>query len=268
MVPVGVVAKCVAVKPGVIEIAQTVEILRYELVVSKLVVSELTVTKLIVGGKRVTTSVCETVIGHPSSTTGHCVIVTEVMGSELMTAAAQGVTSKSMSVVGVSREAMRAQCTTTPPMTNVGHATMGSKSMKSTASAMPSATPAVKPGKPTAPAVKSTAPTPMPASATAMPASATTPTAMPGDCRGVRDDAKRANRNAGRKNAYCSLLHGVFPSSGPKRAGLQRSRADLPISNCCLRHEFLDGEIKLCINFRQSLRRNKRPPVSHLEPPN
>jgi hypothetical protein len=56
MVPVGVVAECVAIKSRVIEIVQTVEILRRELVVSELVVSE-----LIVGGKRIATSGCEVV---------------------------------------------------------------------------------------------------------------------------------------------------------------------------------------------------------------
>jgi hypothetical protein len=87
-------------------------------------------------------------------------------------------------------------------------------------------------------------------------------TTAPGDCRGVRDDAKRANRNACRQNTYCSLLHGVFPQFRLLNSqGLQRSRADLPISNCCLRREFPDSETKLGINFRQSLRRNKRPPV-------
>jgi hypothetical protein len=47
MVPVGIVAECIAVKPGVIEIIQTVEILRYELVVSKLVVGKLIVSELV-----------------------------------------------------------------------------------------------------------------------------------------------------------------------------------------------------------------------------
>jgi hypothetical protein len=53
MVPVGIVAEGVAIKSGVIEVVQTVEILR-----CKLVMSELVVAKLIVGGKRVVTSVC------------------------------------------------------------------------------------------------------------------------------------------------------------------------------------------------------------------
>jgi hypothetical protein len=136
MVPVGIVAKCVAIKSGVIEIVQTVEILPCELVVSELVVA-----KLVVGGKRVVTSVC-----------------------------------------AASRKAV-----TTPSMT---HATMGSKSMVPTESAMPATT--------TAPAVKS---------------AASTPTAMPGDCRDVRHDAKRAHRDACRQNAYRSLLHGTFPHS-------------------------------------------------------
>jgi hypothetical protein len=69
MVPVGIVAECVAIKSSVIEIVQTVEILRCELVVSELVVSELIVAQL---------------------------IVVQIMGSELMTTAAHAVTSKSV----------------------------------------------------------------------------------------------------------------------------------------------------------------------------
>lgn len=41
MIPVGIVAKCVAIKSGLIEIVQAVEILRCELIVSELVVSEI-----------------------------------------------------------------------------------------------------------------------------------------------------------------------------------------------------------------------------------
>jgi hypothetical protein len=69
-----------------------VEILRCELVVSELVVSELIVAKLIVSGKRIATSVFQIVTGNPPSISSHCVVVTEIMGSELMTAAAHGVT--------------------------------------------------------------------------------------------------------------------------------------------------------------------------------
>ena len=47
MVPVGMVAECVPIKPGVIEIVQTVEILRCELVVGELVVVELIVRELV-----------------------------------------------------------------------------------------------------------------------------------------------------------------------------------------------------------------------------
>ena len=119
-------------------------------------------------------------------------IVTEIMGSELMTAAAHGVTSKSMFVVGVRRVSMA-----TPPMTNVRPATMGSKSMKATAP------------------VATTSATP------------TTSTAFC-DCRSVRDDAKRANRNARCQNTYCFLFHGGFAQSTSKASGSQRSRADLP----------------------------------------
>src|ERR1700751_13174 len=103
---------------------------------------------------------------------------------------------------------------TTQPMTEVGRATLGGKSMKATATALKAAQ------TPSTP-VKSTA------STSAAPA--------PGKCRDVRHDAKRAHRNTCRQNAYCSL-HGVLPNSGRKLA--QHSRADLPISNCCLRREF------------------------------
>jgi hypothetical protein len=96
MVPVGMVAEGVAIKSGLTEIVQTFEILRRELIVSELIVNELVVAKLIVGGERVTTSVCEIVTGKPSRITGHCVIMTEITGSELMAAAAQGVTGKSV----------------------------------------------------------------------------------------------------------------------------------------------------------------------------
>ena len=121
-------------------------------------------------------------------------IVTEIMGSELMTAAAHGVTSKSMSVVGVRRKAVSMA---TPPMTNVPAATMGSKSMKATA---PVATTSAVP---------------------------TASTAFC-DCRSVRHDAKRANRSARCQNTYCFLFHGGFAQSTSKAPGSQRSRADLP----------------------------------------
>jgi hypothetical protein len=47
MVPVGIIAECVAIKSGSIEIVQAVEILRCELVVSKLVMSELVVSEIL-----------------------------------------------------------------------------------------------------------------------------------------------------------------------------------------------------------------------------
>jgi hypothetical protein len=47
MVPVGIVAKCVAIKSSVIEIVQAVEILRCELIVRKLVVAKLIVSELV-----------------------------------------------------------------------------------------------------------------------------------------------------------------------------------------------------------------------------
>jgi hypothetical protein len=190
MVPVGIVAECVAIKSGLTEIVQTVEILRCELVVSELIVSELIVAKLIVaklivGGGRVVTSVCEIVTGNPPSMTGHCVVVTEIMGS--VTAAAHGVRV---------RPAVSARCMATPPMTHVGQATM-----VATASAMPATASTVKCSSKPATAV-TTAPVTTATSASV---------AAPGDCRSVRDDAKRANRNACRQNAYRSLRHGTLP---------------------------------------------------------
>jgi hypothetical protein len=93
------VAECVAINSGLAEIVQTFEILRCELVVSELIV---------VGGGRVVTSVCEIVTGNPPSMTGHCVVVTEIMGS--VTAATHGVRV---------RPAVSAPCMATPPMTHV-----------------------------------------------------------------------------------------------------------------------------------------------------
>ena len=86
------VAECVAIKSGLTEIIQTFKIPRRELIVSELIVSELIVAELIVGGEIVTGI--------------NCVIVTEVMGSELMTVAAYRVTSKTVCVRGVSRKAV------------------------------------------------------------------------------------------------------------------------------------------------------------------
>jgi hypothetical protein len=95
---------------------------------------------------------------------------------------------------------------TTPPMTHVGQATMVPTAMPATAPTMKPGKPAVKP---TPTAVKRTGETPstMP---TAAPTSASA-FAAPGDCRSVRDEAKRANRNACCQNTYRSLLHGKSP---------------------------------------------------------
>ena len=106
------------------------------------------------GGERVVTGACNTVT------------VTEIVASVVRAA-------KSMSMEGVSRCAVSAQCMTTPPMTKVGPATTGGKSMKPTASAMPATTPAVKPSNPPASTVKA---------ATASATMPTPTTAMPGDC--------------------------------------------------------------------------------------
>ena len=135
------------------------------------------------GGKRVVTN-------SPRITDQR---VTVIVASELMTAAGHGVASKWMSVEGV-RVAVCAHCMATPSMPN---ATMGS--MEPT---KPTRVSAATP-MPTTSAVR-TASTPMPAST---PVPATTPV---GDCRSVRDDAKRANRNARCQKTYCFLLHGAF----------------------------------------------------------
>jgi hypothetical protein len=145
MVPVGMVAECVAIKSGLTEIVQTFEILRRELIVSELAVRELIVRELIVAKLIMAKLIMAKLIMAKLSVGGeivtgiNCVIVTEIMGSNLMTAAAQGVTSKSMSVIGVRRGM------TTPPMTNVGHATVGSKP-----AAMPATAPTVNSSKPSA----------------------------------------------------------------------------------------------------------------------
>jgi hypothetical protein len=173
MVPVGVVAECVAIPSCLAEIVQTFEILRCVLVVSELVVSPL----------RVATSVCVTEIIVCVTEISVCVFcvteisvcVTEIRGSVVMTVAA-------------------------PSMTNVG--------------------------KPTASAAT---PTVAAASASAF--------AAPGDCRSVRDDAKRAHRNACRQNAYRSLLHGTFPTRSSKAVGVGGTRdngTDLAPSNIWL----------------------------------
>lgn len=200
------VAECVAIKSGLTEVVQTFEILRRELIVSglvvrELIVSELIVAKLIVGGEIVTGI--------------NCVIVTKIMGSELVTVAAHRVTSNSVCVQAVRRKAMSAQRVATPSTPHVGRATVGSKSVKPTAAATvnPSkpATPAVKSAEPTTPALKSTEP------ATAVKATSTSTTtaaaSSSGKCGDVRNDAQRAHSNAGRQNAYCFLLHDAFPSS-------------------------------------------------------
>ena len=95
-------------------------------------------------------------------------------------------------------------------MTNVRPATMGSKSMKATTSAVATASA-------------------VPTTTSAMPTTAV-PTASTAFCycRSVRDDAKRANCNARRQNTYCFLFHGGFAQSTSKASGSQRSRADLP----------------------------------------
>jgi hypothetical protein len=188
MVPVGVVAECVAIPSCLAEIVQTFEILRCVLVVSELVVSPLRVatsvcvTEIIVCVTEI--SVCVTEISVcVFCVTEISVCVTEIRGSVVMTVAA-------------------------PSMTNVG---------KPTASTAPSV------------AAASTAPSVAAASASAF--------AAPGDCRSVRDDAKRAHRNACRQNAYRSLLHGTFPTRSSKAVGVGGTRdngTDLAPSNIWL----------------------------------
>jgi len=117
-----------------------------------------------VGGERVVTGACNTVT------------VTEIVASVVRAA-------KSMSMEGVSRCAVSAQCMTTPPMTKVGPATMGGKSMKPTASAMTAST--VKSGEPMEPTASTTMKATTASTVKAATASATMPTpttAMPGDC--------------------------------------------------------------------------------------
>jgi hypothetical protein len=81
---------------------------------------------------------------------------------------------------------------------------------------------------PTASAAKSSKPT----TSAVIPTASTAPTAMPSDCRDVRHYAKRANRNAGRQNAYRSLLHRTSPLEVLKhwRGGACDNRTDLASS--------------------------------------
>ena len=146
------------------------------------------------------TSVCEILTGNPAGIAGHCVIVTEIC--VIVTEIMRSVTGKCCMRV---RRAVRARCMTTPPMTHGGQATM-------VASAMPATASTVKSSSKPAARVKSTAPTSASASASAF--------AAPGDCRSVRDDAKRANRNAGRQNSYRSLGHGTLPTRNSKAVGV------------------------------------------------
>jgi hypothetical protein len=114
-------------------------------------------------------------------------------------------------------------------MTYVSHATMGSKPMKpSAAQSMGS-----KSMKPTAsakpmPATAASAPTVAAASATTVAAASATTATPSGECRDVRHQAERANRNARCQNSYCFLLHGAFPNRTTKsHLCSQRSRTDL-----------------------------------------
>jgi hypothetical protein len=111
MVPVGVVAECVAIKSRLTEIVQTVEILRRELVVSPLVMAKL-IAKLIVG-ERVVTCVCDTVAGNPPSITSHRVIVTEIMGGVVMTVAAPSMTHVGQASAASAPTVAAASATTT-----------------------------------------------------------------------------------------------------------------------------------------------------------
>jgi hypothetical protein len=252
------VAERVAIKPIVIEIVQTVEILRCKLVVSELVVAKLIVSELvpsavqlIVGGKRV---VRNTVTGNSPSIS---VTVTEIVASKVMTAASHGVASKSMSMKAASRKAV-----TTPPMTHVGPATMTAASaVKAAKSAEPTASATMKP---TASTVKAAStPTTMPTAATTMPTAAT----PMGECRAVRHDTKRANRNARCQNTYCFLLHGAFPTrSSTVGGGACDHRRHLRLHLTTVSAaSFQMSECRIII-FGSRLRRTKKSPDRHAGP--
>jgi hypothetical protein len=168
------------------------------------------------------------------------VTVTDIVTSDMMTAA-HGV-ANSMSMGSVSRKAMSAQAMATPPMAN---ATMSGKPMVSTASAMPAATPAMKPGKSTAPAVKATASTAPAVKATASAPTAMSPAAtapMPaGDCRDVGDEAKRANRNARCQNAY-RPLHGALSLIEVGSNAREPTHLNVTVVSAA---SFIDGEAKV-----------------------
>jgi hypothetical protein len=160
-------------------------------------------------------------------------VTIEIVASEVMTAGAHGVASKSMSMKGVSRrQAVSAQRMTTPTMTHVRPATMGGKPMKPAASAVKSSASAVKAGKsmePTAAAstVKATASTSTVKAAATASTVTTTSSVTAGDCRDVRHEAKRAHRDARCQNAYCFPLHVAFPNRSPKPACNAREPAYL-----------------------------------------
>jgi hypothetical protein len=211
MVPVGVVAECVAIPSCLAEIVQTFEILRCVLVVSELVVSPL----------RVATSVCVTEIIVCVTEISVCVTeisvcvfcVTEI--SVCVTEIIVCVTEISVCVTEIS---VCVFCVTeiSVCVTEI----RGSVVMTVAAPSMTNV------GKPTASAAT---PTVAAASASAF--------AAPGDCRSVRDDAKRAHRNACRQNAYRSLLHGTFPTRSSKAVGVGGTRdngTDLAPSNIWL----------------------------------
>ena len=129
---------------------------------------------------------------------------------------------------------------TAPPMTEVGRATVGGKSMKPTASAvkagksttaMPATTPAapaVKPSKPTAPTVKPTAcPPPKSTASTAKPATAATPPPLAiAEASVTTQSAQTATLVARIPIVFFLMARSPLRSSKALRRS-QRSQADL-----------------------------------------
>ena len=204
MVPVGIVAECVAIKSGLIEIVQAVKILRCELVVSELFVADLIVSELVVSEilfqvvmrLEPVVSVCETVIGKVAGI-ADCMIVTKVVAGE--TISVDGMARKSMCAKSVSGETVRAKGVTHMDR-NMGSEAMGAVEAAPAKRRMKAPAKSMKPPASTK-SMKAAAPSPK----SMKPAPAAKSVATTSNCINFRRDAKRADRNARRQNTYCPI---------------------------------------------------------------
>ena len=146
------------------------------------------------------------VSGNPPGVAGYSVSMTGVLAREMMTAA-HGVPSRPMSVrvIVSAHMAMRGSKSMEPvPAPGVG------KAAESASVSAPNVGKAAEPAS-----VPATTPAAEPTAVSA-PASVSAPaaTSMPaGHCRNVRDEAKRANRNARCQDSYRSLHGALLPKS-------------------------------------------------------